>query len=268
MRTLNDLQNLGGRMALITGGAGHLGRTIAATLLELGATVALVDRDADSLARAVETLGNAVSDAQVTTYQTDLESESARIDLFNAHAAQFGRLDILVNNAGFVGDSNLQGWAVDFESQSIETWRRALEVNLTAPFHLAQLFAPLLRANGKGSVINISSIYGMVGPDLSLYEGTAMGNPAAYAASKGGLLQLTRWLSTVMAPATRVNAITPGGLARGQAESFATRYVAKTPLGRMGSEEDFMGAIAFLASDASAWVTGQNIVVDGGWTSW
>lgn len=268
MRTLSDLQSLAGRAALITGGAGHLGRTIAATLLELGASVALVDRDADSLSRAVETLRTAVPGAQLTTFQTDLESESARIDLLSRHTAQFSQIDVLVNNAGFVGDSNLHGWAVDFESQSIETWRRAVEVNLTAPFHLAQLFAPLLRANGNGSVINISSIYGMVGPDLSLYEGTAMGNPAAYAASKGGLLQLTRWLSTVMAPATRVNAITPGGLARGQPESFGARYVAKTPLARMGSEEDFMGAIAFLASDASAWVTGQNIVIDGGWTAW
>ncbi len=113
-----------------------------------------------------------------------------------------------------------------------------------------------------------ASIYGMVGPDFSLYAGTSMGNPAAYAASKGGLLQLTRYLATALAPRVRVNAITPGGIVRGQPPAFIERYVAKTPLGRMATEEDFKGAIAYLASDLSRYVTGQNLVVDGGWTAW
>lgn len=268
MRKLSDLQDLTGRVVLITGGAGHLGRTMAETMLQMGAAVTLVDRDTAALESAAETLRDAYPQCRIGIFEADLESGSAREDLVLQFKEQFNRLDVLINNAGFVGDSNLQGWAVEFEVQSIETWRRALEVNLTAPFHLAQLFAPLLRANGAGSIINISSIYGIIGPDLSLYEGTAMGNPAAYAVSKGGLLQLTRWLSTVMAPAVRVNSITPGGLKRGQPDAFANRYVAKTPMGRMGSEEDFAGAVAFLASAASAWVTGQNIVVDGGWTAW
>jgi NAD(P)-dependent dehydrogenase (short-subunit alcohol dehydrogenase family) len=268
VRKLNDLQNTAGRVALITGGAGHLGRAMADTMLQLGATVALIDRDTAALEGAAQTLRTSHPDSRVAIFETDLESDTARETLLSEFTAQFSRLDVLINNAGFVGDSNLKGWGVEFEAQSIETWRRAIEVNLTAPFHLAQLFAPLLRANGTGSIINISSIYGVIGPDLSLYDGTAMGNPAAYAASKGGLLQLTRWLATVLAPAVRVNSITPGGLERGQPEAFAKRYVAKTPMGRMGSEEDFIGAAAFLASDASRWVTGQNIVVDGGWTAW
>jgi NAD(P)-dependent dehydrogenase (short-subunit alcohol dehydrogenase family) len=103
---------------------------------------------------------------------------------------------------------------------------------------------------------------------MNLYEGTTMGNPAAYAGSKGGLIQLTKWLATSLAPEIRVNCVSPGGLARGQAPEFIEKYVAKTPLKRMGTEEDFMGVIAFLASDLSAWVTGQNIMVDGGWTTW
>ena len=127
---------------------------------------------------------------------------------------------------------------------------------------------PALRASGHGSIIHISSLYGVVGPDMRLYEDTAMGNPAAYGASKGGLIQLNRWLSTVLAPEIRVNAISPGGLWRGQPEAFVGRYVARTPLGRMGTEEDFKGAAAFLASDASAYITGQNLVVDGGFTAW
>jgi NAD(P)-dependent dehydrogenase (short-subunit alcohol dehydrogenase family) len=108
----------------------------------------------------------------------------------------------------------------------------------------------------------------MVGPDVGLYDGTQMGNPAAYAASKGGLLQLTRWLATVLAPGVRVNAISPGGVWRGQPEEFHQRYVARTPLRRMAREEDLKGAVAYLASDLSTYVTGHNLVVDGGWTVW
>ena len=126
----------------------------------------------------------------------------------------------------------------------------------------------MLRAKRRGSIINISSIYGAVGPDMSLYDGTSMGNPAAYAVSKGGILQMTRWLSTVLAPDIRVNSITPGGIARNQPLPFVERYEKRTPLRRMGREEDFKGAIAYFASDLSSWVTGENLMVDGGWTAW
>ena len=143
-----------------------------------------------------------------------------------------------------------------------------MQVNLTSAFELSQQAAPHLGSGGHGSIIFISSIYGMVGPNNALYEGTTMGNPAAYGASKAGLLQLARYLATTLAPAVRVNAITPGGVWRNQAPEFVDRYVARTPLGRMAREEDFMGAVAFLASDLSSYVTGQNLVVDGGWTTW
>jgi len=117
-------------------------------------------------------------------------------------------------------------------------------------------------------VILVSSIYGMVAPDWSLYRDTTMANPAAYGASKGGLIQLARYLATLMAPAVRVNALTPGGAWRGQPDPFHERYKARTPLRRMATEEDFKGAAAYLASDLSAYVTGQNLIVDGGWTAW
>jgi len=181
---------------------------------------------------------------------------------------RFGRLDVLINNAGFVGTTDVTGWVTDFEKQSVATWKRALDVNLTSVFALTQAFTPLLRASGHGSVINVSSIYGSYGPDLSLYDGTAMGNPAAYAASKGGMNQLTRWLSTVLAPEIRVNTISPGGVERGQPKLFQERYSERTPLKRMATEEDFKGAVAFLASDMSRYVTGQDLLVDGGWGVW
>ncbi len=177
-------------------------------------------------------------------------------------------MDILVHAAAFVGTSELQGWAVGFEQQNVATWRRALEVNLTIPFIISQACAPLLRLSGSGSIIAIGSIYGHLGPDMSLYEGTEMGNPAAYAASKGGLAQLTRWLATTLAPDVRANGIIPGGIARGQDAEFVKRYCAKTPLRRMGTESDICGAAVFLASGMSNYVTGQMLFVDGGWSAW
>lgn len=266
MRSIAQLSDLTGRVAVITGGAGHIGRAMAAALAEHGCGLVLVDRDEAALAAAAASLG--VEGSPVHTIAVDLEDEAQRRRLIEQVATQIRQVDILVNNAGFVGDSQLEGWAVPFEEQSVTTWRRAVEVNLTAPFHLAQAFAPMLRQSGRGTIINLGSIYGMLGPDLDLYAGTRMGNPGAYAASKGGLLQLTRWLSTSLAPTVRVNSISPGGLARGQADSFTERYIRRTPLGRMGTEEDFKGVVLFLASDLSAWVTGQNIMVDGGWSAW
>ena len=133
---------------------------------------------------------------------------------------------------------------------------------------MVQAAKDAIEASGHGSVIFFASHYGLVGPDMSFYEGTSMGNPAAYAASKAGLIQLARWLATVLAPKVRVNCITPGGVWRNQEEGFHKRYVARTPLGRMAIEEELKGAVAYLASDLSAYVTGHNLVVDGGWTVW
>jgi len=266
MVTISALMRLKGRRALITGAAGGLGKIMVQTLAELGADLVLLDRiDTPILALAAETEKTWGVDA--TIHHCDLESQAER-DVLIARLLQEGRLDILINNAAFVGTSGLQGWGVPFAEQSVVTWRRALEVNLTAAFQLCQGLAPLLQISGHGSIINIGSIYGQYGPDWSLYSGTTMSNPAAYAASKGGLLQLTRWSATTLAPKIRVNAISPGGLSRGQPQAFVDRYEARTPLGRMATEDDFLGVVAFLASDLSAYVTGQNLFVDGGWGVW
>jgi len=258
---------LGGRVALITGGAGHIGSALGEALAELGAAVAVLDCAAGPCADAARRIHEQYG-VETLPLVVDLADEPAVRAVPKAVQDRFGRLDILVHCAALGGTSPLTGWAVPFPEQSAETWRLALEVNLTAAFVLTQACAELLAASGHGSVINVASIYGLVGPDARLYEGTALGNPAAYAASKGGLLQLTRWLATVLAPAVRVNAITPGGVWRNQPEAFHSRYVARTPLGRMATEEDLKGAVAYLASDLSAYVTGHNLVVDGGWTAW
>jgi NAD(P)-dependent dehydrogenase (short-subunit alcohol dehydrogenase family) len=162
----------------------------------------------------------------------------------------------------------MDGWAVPFGEQTVEAWDRALRVNLTSAFVLVQEARDLLGASGAGSVILFGSIYGQVGPDRSLYEGTSIANPAAYGASKGAIAQLARTLATTLAPSVRVYVITPGGIERGQPDAFVSRFRARTPLARMAVEEDVKGAVAFLASNLSAYVTGQEIVVDGGWTVW
>jgi NAD(P)-dependent dehydrogenase (short-subunit alcohol dehydrogenase family) len=252
---------------LITGGAGHIGAAIAEALAEAGATIALTDRQLPELERSAEHIHGATG-AMAATFEVELADEASVRALPARVAAQCGGLDVLVNCAAFVGATTLDGWAVPFEQQQSAAWRTAFEVNVTAAFELVQEALPFLKRSGKGSVINVSSLYGLVGPDWRLYEGTSMGNPAAYGASKGALTQLTNWLATTLAPHVRVNAMSPGGVWRNQPAEFVERYALRTPLARMATEEDFKGAALFLASDMSSYITGQNIVVDGGWCAW
>ena len=255
-RTVRELVDLRGRRALVAGGAGHIGRACVETLRELGAAVVVADRVASA------------DDNGAIPLTVDLADEAATRGAVAAAVERLGGLDILVHCAALVGDADLPGWNVPLERQSAEAWEAALRINLTSAFVLTQEARDSLAASGHGSVIVFGSIYGLVGPDFSLYDETGMANPAAYAASKGGLLQLVRHLATAFAPDVRVNAISPGGVERGQPDSFRERYRARTPLGRMATEEDLKGALAYLASDLSAYVTGQNLVVDGGWTAW
>ena len=267
MTSLKTLADMTGRRVLITGGTGHLGRVIADTVAEQGAEVLLLDRPGSSF-REVEEHLKKTWDVECDSISCDLENEEARNSAIQYVLDDGKPLNCLVNNAAFVGTSDLQGWSTAFEKQSLETWRRALEVNLIAPFHLAQGLAPCLRGAVGANILNITSIYAEQAPDWRLYEGMSMGNPAAYGASKAGLAQMTRWLATNLAPSVRVNAISPGGILRGQDSVFIDRYIQRTPLGRMANEIDFKGSVAYLVTDMSAYSTGQVITLDGGWTIW
>lgn len=267
MGRLKTLMNMEGRRVLITGATGALGCVIADTVAELGADLLLVDRPGSDFSELCDALARH-GKREISCLPCDLERQEERDALVEAVTGDGRGLNVLINNAAFVGTSGLQGWALPFEQQSVETWRRAMEVNLTAVFDLGKQLAAPMRACGNAVIINVGSIYGLLGPNWGLYEGTAMANPAAYAASKGGLIQLTRWLATTLAPHIRVNSVSPGGIFRNQPEAFVERYQAKTPLGRMATEDDFRGAFAYLASDLSKYVTGQDLVVDGGWTAW
>lgn len=253
------------KRAVVTGAAGHIGRAFCREFAELGGTCLLVDWDGAELEKLMAMLRN-ISGSNHSCFIANLVDAASRSELLKEIHSQFDRIDLLVNNAAYTGDSNLDGWAVPFEDQSMDAWQSAMEVNLSAVFDLTQGLLPLLKKGMDPSVLNIASIYGLVGPDMGLYTGTSMGNPLAYAASKGGLLQMTKWLASVLAPDVRVNAVSPGGVLRSQPEAFVRRYIDKTPLGRMATETDVVGSMVFLASDLASYLTGQNIVVDGGFT--
>jgi NAD(P)-dependent dehydrogenase (short-subunit alcohol dehydrogenase family) len=259
--------DLSGRTALVTGGAGHVGAALAEALLEQGASVILHDGDPTSCSTVTEAFRSRGFE-RVDWVAADLADEEQTRGIIRTVCDRQGQLDILIHCAAFVGTTVCPGWAEPLEKQSVQAWDAAMRVNVTAAFVLVQEAAAALKASGRGAVVLVSSIYGMNAPDLRLYDGTSMQNPAAYGVSKAGVLQLTRYFATVLAPFVRVNSLTPGGVFRNQPEAFVERYQARTPLGRMAIEEDFKGAAAFLASDLSAYVTGANLVVDGGWTAW
>ena len=263
MKKITELASLAGRRAILTGGAGNIGQAVAETLIELGAQVVITDLDKDACRQRADELGS-----NALPLVCDLANEQSTRETVRTAIKSLGGLDILIHCAAYVGTTSIPGWGVPFDQQTVDSWDNALRVNLTSAFVLAQEVHEALCVNGHGSIILFSSIYGMVGPDMGLYADTTMANPAGYGASKGGLLQLTRYLATILAPKVRVNAISPGGVWRNQPEVFQERYQTRTPLRRMAVEEDLKGATAFLASDLSAYVTGQNLVVDGGWTAW
>lgn len=255
-----------GRRVLITGATGHLGRVIAETVAEMGASLLLLDRPGSDFVSLEKGLVDRWG-AGVASIECDLEFEDQRESAIERVLRDGKGLNCLVNNAAFVGTAELAGWSTRFEEQSLATWRRAMEVNLAAPFHLCQGLAPQLKSSRGGNIVNITSIYADHGPDWRLYQGTSMANPAAYGASKAGLAQLTRWLATTLAPDVRVNSISPGGIHRGQETIFQERYTTLVPLNRMATENDFKGALSFLVSDLSRYVTGTSLNVDGGFST-
>jgi NAD(P)-dependent dehydrogenase (short-subunit alcohol dehydrogenase family) len=261
----SSIFSLSGRKILVTGAAGHLGRALCEYFVSDGAIVFAVDLNEKGL----ESLESELKpdEGSFFAFAIDLSDEEQRAGLVEQLGAQTESLDGAVFAAAFVGSSDLEGWAVDFAHQSISTWRKALELNLTAPFHLTQLLEPLLSQGTGPSIVNIGSIYGSIGPDWSLYEGLNMSNPAAYGASKGGLIQLTRWLASTLAPVIRVNMVSPGGILRHQHADFIERYSKKAPLSRMATEQDVLGQVVFLLSAGSAYINGQNITIDGGFTA-
>lgn len=246
------------KVVLVTGAAGLLGTALCEALVANGVSVIATDRQPSPALPDFES-------GLLTWIEADLEHVASRARLIDGvRLLAKGSLGI-IHNASFVGDSELEGWKGPLESQSSEAWNRALEVSLTAAFSITRDLSQNLRRTPGSSIVHVSSIYSSLAPDWSLYEETNLGNPAAYGVAKAGVEQLTRWLATTLAPNVRVNAVAPGGLRRDQPQNFVQRYEAKVPLGRMGTETDVVDSILFLISSQSSYVTGQVLVVDGGY---
>lgn len=239
-----------------------IGYSLAHGLASFGAHTFIADIDEDSavkLAKKLEAKGLQCS--AVAFDILDVVSISESIDKVLSKA---GGLDVWVNSAY----PKSKDWGQAFEEVSIDSWRAAVDSQMTSYCLCCREAAEAMRSRKRGSVINLGSTYGMVGPDFSIYEGTDFTMPAAYAAIKGGIINFTRYLASYYAKdGIRFNCISPGGVENYQAASFVEKYVSKTLLGRMAKPEDIAGAAVFLASDASSYVTGHNLVVDGGWTA-
>lgn len=266
-----ELFSLQGKTAVVTGGAGLLGRYHCKALADAGATVVVADLDEAKCQSLAENLGNEAfgSVADVTDIQ------SIR-DLLAQAMARTGRVDVLVNNAAINERIENPAMAVEdsrFETFSLARWRQSLEVNVTGVFVCSQVIGSKMVELGRGSIINIASTYGIVAPDQSLYrapDGTQrFFKSAAYSTGKGAVIALTRYLASYWGKVgVRVNALSPGGVEDGQEPFFLQQYARRTPLGRMAAPGDYMGALVFLASDASLYMTGADLVVDGGFTIW
>ena len=203
---------------------------------------------------------------RINEYLCDLSKIDHRKKFIDIISAEKKAIDVMINSASLVGDNNLVGWNTNLGKQSIETWNKALEINLTSIFHLCKGLSKNLKLSKNPSIINISSIYGFMAPDYNLYRGLNMNNPAAYAVSKAGVIQLTRWMASSLAPKVRVNCISPGGLYANQNKIFLERYNKKVLLKRFGKYDDIIGAVIFLSSNLSNYITGQNIIIDGGYS--
>jgi NAD(P)-dependent dehydrogenase (short-subunit alcohol dehydrogenase family) len=271
------LFSLDGKVAVVTGAVGLLGRQHCTAFAEAGARVVVADLDHGASEQFADEL-SARFGRPALGYGLDVTSPASVAAFELAVKAALGPVDVLVNNAaindkvespgGDPGDSRYR-----FERYPFERWRAAFDVNVNGTFLCCQIIGADMARRGRGSIINIASTYAMVGPDQSLYraaDGTqTFYKSGAYCATKGAVTSFTRFLAAYWgATGVRVNTLSPGGVEDGQPRSFVGNYAARTPRGRMAQATDYKGALIFLASDASSYMTGANLVVDGGWTAW
>lgn len=275
MQTGNILDKfrMNGKVALVTGGAGLLGRQFCSALAQAGASVVVSDLVKDQSLEVAQ--GIAESGFEALALQADVTSPVSVDALVQDTLSQYGRLDVLVCSAALDPkfDSAQTGQhTTAFEEYPLEMWQQALDVNLTGLFLCAQAAARQMRLQGNGSIVFICSTYGLVGPDQRIYERPGQPQqfkPVYYSVTKAGVLGLTRYLATYYAgKGIRVNALTPGGVYNDHDEQFVRNYAARTVMGRMAEKDEMSGALLFLASEASSYMTGANLVVDGGWTAW
>lgn len=264
---------LNGKTAIVTGGGGILGGHFCLGLASAGANVAVVDINMDAAEKSASVI-NARYGGRAKAFHCNITSELSVIQMVQDVKKHFGDINILHNNAA--GKSNnLDEFFADFEDYELEQWKEIMSTNLDGMFLVAKhVGKAMIEQKSGGAIIQTASIYGVMGPDQRIYEGSfylnrQINSPAVYSASKAGVIGLTKYLATYWAnKGIRVNAITPGGVESGQNDTFKQNYSNRIPMNRMAQPEEMVGALIYLASDASSYVTGQNIIVDGGLNAW
>lgn len=245
------------RTAVVTGGCGLIGREIVKSLSQFGATVYIADKNEAEAKKLVK--------KTIKYINLDISSENSVRDVLKQVVLESGKVDILVNCAY----PRTNDWGEKFENVNFDSWRLNVDGHLGGYFVMSKETAMIMKKHCGGSIINLASIYGVAAPDFSIYDGTEMTMPVAYASIKAGIIAMTKYIAAYFGPYNiRANTISPGGIYNNQAPSFVEKYSRKTPMGRMGKPHEIVGAVLYLASDASSYVTGQNILVDGGWTIW
>ncbi|MBZ0292190.1 MAG: SDR family oxidoreductase [Anaerolineae bacterium] len=264
------------KVIIITGGAGLLGREYAHAIARMGGTPILADLNIDATRAAAQNIFDQTGCAAVAI-PTDVTRKESVTSLIQETVSRFGRIDGLVNNAALdpkFDTSHGQQHTNSFEDYPLELWNQSLAVNVTGMFLCAQAVAPVMLKQNQGVIVNVSSMYGLVGPDQRLYErddpdAPRSFKPVQYTVTKSAVLGLTHYLAAYYAgKGIRVNTLTPGGVFNGHDDEFLRRYNARSILGRMADKNEMCGPLLFLLSDASSYMTGANLVVDGGWTAW
>lgn len=239
------------KIVVVTGGSGLLGSLYREWILKAGGIAINADI-------------NCGKDLEKHEYFCDISSPEAIQEIIDALVQKYGKIDGWINNAY----PRTKDWGVKFESIPIESWRENVDKHQNGYFLCCQFALEQMKTQGFGSIINLGSIYGVVGPDFSIYEGTEMTSPAAYAAIKGAIINLTKYLASYYGKfGIRVNCVSPGGIFDNQPKSFVEKFSAKAPLGRMGNPEDIAPALVYLLSDEASYITGHNLIIDGGWTA-
>ena len=275
-RNVKELYDLSGRVAIITGGAGLLGPFHAEAIAEAGGHPVLADINAERCDAVAAELSQRY-DIKVLGLHTDVTDKAQVEAMLQRVLDEFGRVDILINNAANnpkVEDTSTTNWS-RLENFPLEQWNEDLAVGLTGAFLCSQVVGSYMAAHGGGVILNIASTMAIAAPDQRIYIKPGLqpeqqkAKPVSYPAVKAGLLGLTIYLATYWAEKdVRVNAISPGGVYDGQTEPFLSNYTNRVPMGRMADRDEYKGAILFLCSDASSYMTGANLVIDGGLTCW
>lgn len=263
---VRKLFDLSGRVVIITGGAGLLGTEYAHGLSQAGANVVVSDLDYERCNELVNELEKKYN-VNPLAVRLDITNKKSVENMVSKVMKKFSKIDVLVNNAVIQGNPKLR--TTSFEEFPLSVWNKSLEVNLTGMFLCCQQVGKVMVRQKRGVIINISSTYGIVAPDQRIYGKSGQNAAAFYATTKSAVLNLTRYLASYWnRKGIRVNTLSPGGVEKGQDKHFVKNYSYKTMLGRMARKDEYVGALIFLASDASSYMTGSNLIIDGGWTAW